>query len=102
LTSSQSAASAQTALDDLVELALLAPACEPRRQRDVVVDRQRQADRQREHDPDVAAQRVVVPDVAHLAARELHRALDAHARHEVVHAIQRAQERGLARVGRDR
>jgi hypothetical protein len=46
------------------------------------------------------AQRVEVADRAHVAAGERDVAVDLHARHELVHAVERAQERGLAGVGR--
>ena len=70
----------QAALDELVEHGALANAGHARRERDVVVDRHRQPDRQREHHADAAAQCVDVAHRCDVLAVDADRALDAHAR----------------------
>ncbi len=95
-TSSHSAARRRQRSTMLVELGLAAHAGEARRHRHVVVDRQRQPDRQREHHSDAAAQGIDVAPALDVAAVEQQLALDAHPRRHLVHAVDGAQERGLA------
>ena len=90
----------QAALDQVVELGLAPSAGEPWRQRHVVVDRQRQPDRKREHHSDPGAQGVDVAPALDRAAVEQQLAFDAHPGRHLVHAVDGAQERGLARAGR--
>jgi hypothetical protein len=72
-----------------------------RRQRNVVVDRHRQSDRQRKDDADAAAQGIDVVQAAGITAGvEVDLAVHPHAAGEHVHAVDRLEERGLAGVGR--
>ena len=88
----------QAGLHDAVDV-LLGHTPDPRGERHVVVHRQRQAHRQREHHPDLAPQGVQVAPFTNVLAVEVHVAGERHALRELVHAIEHPQERRLAAVG---
>ena len=100
LTSSQSAALTQRLLDDVVEA--LAPAVDARAERDVVVDRLRERVRLLEHHADAAAHLDRV-DARRRRGRGRGTRCDptpAAPAIEIVHAVERAQERALAAARR--
>ena len=68
---------------------------------DVLVDRHREGRRLLEHHADARAQQIQVePRIEDVLAVEQHLALGALAGIEVVHAVEHAQQRGLAAAGR--
>jgi hypothetical protein len=92
-------AAAQRALDDLVHRALHAEHAGP--EGDVVVDRLGEGVRLLEDHPDPLAHlHRVDPRAVEILAVEEHPAVDRRARDEVVHAVERAQQRGLAAARR--
>ena len=89
---------AQGALDALVEIVLEAEHARP--EGDVVADRLRKRVGLLEHHPDAPAHLDRIdPGRVEVGAVVEHRALDRGARDEVVHAVERAQDRALAAAG---
>ena len=85
-------------LHESVELAARDPR-QPRGEGDVVVDREREAHGEREHDADLAPERVDVADVLDVPPAEQDLARGLHARGQLVHPVERLEEGGLAAVG---
>jgi hypothetical protein len=90
---------AQALLDQAVQLAAVAQAGAAGGEGHVVVDGEGQADRQRGHHADLAAQLVDVAQALHVLAVHLDRARWWRAGRELDGAVQAAQQRGLARLG---
>src|SRR3569833_112362 len=92
---------AQRMLDAGIDLGLRQALVEPDAEGDVLVDRHRERRRLLEHHADAGAQQVDVdPGVEQVLAVELHLAGRALAGIEVVHAVQDAQQGGLAAARR--
>ena len=91
---------AQRGLDDLIELHAAADAVGARTVGDVVVDGHRERIGLLEHHTDATAQQIDVAAAVDVLAVEADVARDAAAFNEVVHAVERAQQGGLAAAGR--
>ncbi len=92
---------AQRLFHALVHVGLAQPFVEPDAEGDVLVDGHREGRRLLEHHADLGAQGVEVQlGVEHVLAVEQHLAFGALAGIEVVHAVEDAQQRGLAAARR--